>query len=465
MTRFEAAALLNACLDRITEVTDETRRLLNEFERELAVIKGRVDGLEARVGTLEAQQFSTTTKLEGQASFALGANNFGGDWDNHGINLQDQSSEGIGATTLNYDLQLALVTSFTGEDTLLTVLRSGNFGNTAFVGGGTIERGEDSSVDVAASNLSTLEFASGSGDTVFIDKLFYQLPLGNNLTATVGPLVGQEDMLAIWPSAYASEASSTVLDYTTLGGAPGAYSKNLGAGAGIWWQSDDGFAISANYVAANGANGNPNNEDNDEREGDCGGIATDCSLGSATVQIGYAADQWGIAGAYTWLQDSSLIAYGTSFLTSSFAGAEGNQANAFALSGYWMPEETGFIPSVSVGWGYNTHSYDDDAPNGAITESQSWTVGLEWNDAFFEGNAAGIAVGQGVMATELEDDTTPDDGNYVWEGWYRFQVTDNISITPAVFYLSRPLGQATASFDSSDTFSQLGGLVRTTFTF
>ena len=41
MTRYEAAALLNACLDRITEVTDELRRLLKEFETELAILKGR----------------------------------------------------------------------------------------------------------------------------------------------------------------------------------------------------------------------------------------------------------------------------------------------------------------------------------------------------------------------------------------------------------------------------------------
>ena len=59
MTRYEAAALLNACLDRITEVTDELKRLMKEFERELAILKGRVDGLEARVGELEATQFST----------------------------------------------------------------------------------------------------------------------------------------------------------------------------------------------------------------------------------------------------------------------------------------------------------------------------------------------------------------------------------------------------------------------
>ena len=69
MTRFEAAALLNACLDRVTEVTDELKRLMKEFEKELAILKGRVDGLEARVGELEATQFSTTTKLSGLATF------------------------------------------------------------------------------------------------------------------------------------------------------------------------------------------------------------------------------------------------------------------------------------------------------------------------------------------------------------------------------------------------------------
>ena len=72
MTRFEAAALLNACLDRVTEVTDELKKLMAEFEKELAILKGRVDGLEAKVGELEANQFSTTTKLKGLATFTIG---------------------------------------------------------------------------------------------------------------------------------------------------------------------------------------------------------------------------------------------------------------------------------------------------------------------------------------------------------------------------------------------------------
>ena len=78
MTRFEAAALLNACLDRVTEITDELKRLMKEFEKELAILRGRVDGLEAKVGELEATQFSTTTRLKGDSSFVIGANSFGG---------------------------------------------------------------------------------------------------------------------------------------------------------------------------------------------------------------------------------------------------------------------------------------------------------------------------------------------------------------------------------------------------
>ena len=115
MTRYEAAALLNACLDRITEVTDELRRLLKEFETELAILRGRVDGLEARVGELEATQFSTTTKLKGVATFVVGATQFRGSANA----LRQHSNKSFGATSFNNDLQLNLRTSFTGKDQLI----------------------------------------------------------------------------------------------------------------------------------------------------------------------------------------------------------------------------------------------------------------------------------------------------------------------------------------------------------
>merc|ERR1712230_195170 len=78
LTRYEAAALLNACLDRVTEITEELKRLMKEFEKELVVLKARVDGLEAQTAELAATQFSTTTKLSGVAYFWLGGATYSG---------------------------------------------------------------------------------------------------------------------------------------------------------------------------------------------------------------------------------------------------------------------------------------------------------------------------------------------------------------------------------------------------
>jgi hypothetical protein len=435
MTRYEAAALLNACLDRITEVTDELKRLMKEFEKELAVLKGRVDGLEAKVAELEATQFSTTTKLSGLATFVLGANAFSGS----SGRLVDAAKRDYGATTFNYDVQLNFDSSFTGKDLLRTTLRSGNFDgtNNSFGGAGP-------------SGLSQLEVAfqeDGGPNVVGIDRLFYQFPLGD-FTFTLGGRVGQEDMLAIWPSVYPAE---TVLDVLTLGGAPGAYNKNLGAGAGVWWQKN-GFAISANYVAANGSNGNPSE----------GGIATDGAGGTGTVQIGYAAEQWGLVATYSYIQNANdLFVYATNFTIDSFQNP--GDTSAFGLSAYWQPAESGWIPSISAGWGINSTNYNSTVNDqGLVSTSQSWSVGLQWEDAFMKGNALGMAVGQAPFATSLKGGETPNDGNYVWEWWYKFQVTDNIAVTPALFYLSRPLGGETPVGQS---FNQLGGLIKTSFRF
>jgi hypothetical protein len=121
MTRYEAAALLNACLDRVTEVTDELRALQEEFKAELIVLRGRVDGLESKVAVLEAQQFSTTTKLSGEVNFVLGG-------------VPDYRSRGDKAdgTAFNYDVRLNFDTSFTGSDLLRTRLRAGNFSDLPF---------------------------------------------------------------------------------------------------------------------------------------------------------------------------------------------------------------------------------------------------------------------------------------------------------------------------------------------
>ena len=433
MTRYEAAALLNACLDRVSEVTDELKRLIKEFEIELAIIKGRVDGLEARVGELGATHFSTTTKLSGLATFVTGANRFKGS----ASRLRSVSNAEFGGTVFNYDLQLALETSFSGKDQLTTVLRAGNFdGDRNVFGSG------------GPSGLATLETAYQEGDQpnqLAIDKLFYSFPIGDSISITAGPLVGQEDMLAMWPSAY---PSSPILDVLTLNGAPGAYNKNLGAGAGISWSGPSGLRASANYVSANGA----------LSETRTGGFATDEAAGTGTVQLGWEGESWNVAAIYAQIQNGQdLIAYATPFTQKTLSPR--GVTHAFGFGGSWSPEDSGWLPSVSLGWGVNQ---SDTQRKGQVSTSQSWAVGLEWNDVFMAGNNTGMAVGQPVFATDLRGADTPADGQFIWEWWYQFQVTDTISITPALFYLSRPMGELTPD---GSTFQQLGGLIKTTFVF
>jgi hypothetical protein len=456
MTRYEAAALLNACLDRVTEVTDELKRLMAEFEKELALLKGRVDGLEAKVGELEANQFSTTTKLKGTAYFVVGANSFGGDATAGivgsaytGIPAGQKYADGArqleGATTFNYDLRLDLDTSFTGKDLLRTRLRAGNFGDSPWSGNAPV-------------GLNAMEVAfeescgagTDCGDVVAVNRLFYQFPIGSNFTATVGARVRQDDMLALWPSAYPAD---TIIDVFTYAGAPGAYSLNLGAGGGLWWKSG-GFSISANYVSANGDNGNPSE----------GGIGTSGSQETGTVQVAYSGDNFGLAAAYTYSNGTGIYGgNGTPFAVSMFNTAD--SVNSVGISGYWQPLNASWFPSLSAGWGINTTSDKggDDLVDFASSTSQSWYVGLQWADAFVKGNTLGMAVGQPTFITNF-DAGDANDGNYAWEWWYKFQVTDNISVTPALFYLSAPLGQLQKT-DSGDSFTNFGGLVKTTFKF
>src|SRR4028119_1932029 len=100
ITRYEFAAGVNACLDRVNELiatatADLVRRedlatlqrLQEEFSAELATLRGRVDSLEAQTAELEANQFSTTTKLNGEVIFAV-ADAFG-DESANGVNGGD----------------------------------------------------------------------------------------------------------------------------------------------------------------------------------------------------------------------------------------------------------------------------------------------------------------------------------------------------------------------------------------
>lgn len=404
MTRYEAAALLNACLDRVTEVTDDLRRLLNEFQEELAALRGRVDGLEGRVGNLEATQFSTTTKLKGEATFVLG-----------GVpELETNSGRDVGNVAFNYDVRLNFDTSFTGEDLLRTRLRSGNFSEDPFG---------------SSSSLYKLDKAKITDDQVEIDRLYYQFPVSENLTVTAGPLVRNSEM-AWRPSAYNSE----ILDFFAVSGVPGVYNKATGAGVGVEYSNDNGVVASLNYVAQDGDDSST-------------GVFDEEGALNLLGQLGYRADNWGVALGYRYGTEGTRPRTYNGLWGYNGTLSDGQDSNSVALNAYWQPQQSGWVPSVSAGYGYNFVN-----GSGAATDSQSWMAGLQWDDVFVPGNSAGVAVGQAPTA-----DTSDVDDATMLEFFYKFQVTDNISVTPAVFYIS--------DAERYDRSSDWGGVIQTKFRF
>ena len=410
MTRYEAAALLNACLDRVTEVTDELNRLLKEFSSELTVLKGRVAGLETKVGQLQATQFSTTTKLRGEATFVLGGV--------EGARLSNNSN--VGNTAFNYDLRLNFDTSFTGKDLFKTRLRSGNFSSQPFG---------------SSSSLFKLDKAETYADAVKIDRLYYSFPaLTKGVTLTAGALVRNTEM-AWMPTAYKSD----ILDFFAVAGAPGVYNKATGSGFGIQYAQPgkQGIVASLNYVAQNGS-------DSTKGEFDASGAL------NTLAQVGYRAPQYGVAFGYRNGTEGTRIRTFNGVAGNAGTLAANQTSNGYSLNAYWQPKTSGIIPSVSAAYGWNYVS-GPATPN-AATNSQTWMAAVQWSDVFAKGNASGFAIGAPGNAPTLSKDAL------MWEAFYRYKVSDNISITPAVFYVSNNQGLKNAS-------SNYGGVIQTTFRF
>ncbi|NJR48906.1 MAG: iron uptake porin [Leptolyngbyaceae cyanobacterium CSU_1_3] len=215
MTRYEFAAGLNACLDRVNELIAAAtadlvkkedlatlQKLQEEFAAELATLRGRVDALETRTALLERQQFSTTTKLQGNVWVNItgatagrgvlyegplsGANDPG-----NGRFFATRTG-GLPTTltaedpniTVGFLTWLTLVTSFSGQDQLVTQLAAGNSISpyNQYASAGFFNATGTPFFDQSAGTVN------GRPD-VIIHDLFYSFPVGENVKVTVGPRI------------------------------------------------------------------------------------------------------------------------------------------------------------------------------------------------------------------------------------------------------------------------------------
>jgi len=402
-------------------------------------LQERLAEIQERVALLEARRFVPTTTLKGLVSSVLGANRYSG----NSLGGAAAANQESGGFTFNNELELNLKTSFNANDLLSMVLRVGNFGNTPFGGYGV--SGDLSSLEVAFEKSCQY----GDCDEVLsIDRLSYRWPVGAGFTALLGARIAQEDALPFMPFFY---KANPVLNVSSANGAPAAWNLSEGAGGGLWWQQHpkhqdkpQGLSIGASYIAANG-------------EGFAAydpGIGTAESGGSGSIQVGYTNASFQLAAIWTRLQKGAGSAGATVF---SAGQLEDVVSDAFGLAGSWQPATSGWLPSVSLGWGYNRSHPQPPLEPGRLIASQSWQVGLQWQGAPAPGHGFGFALGQPVFATALSGGRRPDDGGVILEGWYQLQVSDAISVAPAVFWLSRPLGMDTPD---GGRLGQLGALLR-----
>ena len=259
MTRYEFAAALNACLDKIaptigTGKSDQPsqedlatlQKLKDEFANELSALRRRIETLDARTLQLEANQFSTTTKLNGFTSFNITDATAAGSVRAEGLNAfvappprrPPRIIEDDPNVTLSGETLLTLNTSFTGRDRLVTKLLVGT-GNSPV----------NQLVSAGLFNTTGVPFTDQSGgptpNKVVLNEFFYSFPVSKNVRVIFGPRVTFFIHFDANPFTFPLRSTFNSANGTLL------TSTRFGAGAVVEWRINKQFELHTGYLAQN----------------------------------------------------------------------------------------------------------------------------------------------------------------------------------------------------------------------
>ncbi|MFB2936512.1 iron uptake porin [Aerosakkonemataceae cyanobacterium BLCC-F154] len=442
MTRYEFAAGLNSCLDRIQELIaalpggvsredlDRLRRLQEEFAAELATLRGRVDALEARVTEVEANQFSTTTKLRGEVIFGV-ASVFG---DDRAVpSGRPQTYQGLEDNAIfGYRARLNFDASFTGKDLLRIRLQARNF--TSFSG------------DVTGTNMTRLSFDGDTGGNVEVDDLYYRFPLGNIGRAFIVANSGEfNDLVTNFHPGFESSGSGAISRFGRFnplyrpndGGVGAAVNLNFGA-----------IGVDLAYLALNGSSPL---EKNGLFDGSYTAFGQLVLFPKGSFSLGLTYTHSYFPGSRVNLLGST----GSDFARRPF-GNIATFANSYGAEATWRPSKYFQI----AGWfGYTDAQSLGQGSKGSDAEIINYAVSLGFPDLGKPGNFLGLLAGVPPRVTDNDfTNREDDDTSYHLEAFYRFRVSSNISITPGAFVILNPEHN-----DDNDTIWV--GVIRTTFTF
>jgi hypothetical protein len=448
LTRYEFAAGLNACMDRIGELISSTtanlatkadletvKKLQEEFANELATLKGRVDAVEARTSVLEAQQFSTTTKLSGEAVFAVAA----------AANAGGTKNQAVFQNRIRLDFQ----SSFTGKDLLHTRLAAGNAPTFALPP-------NPGSFGVASSE-NTLTFQGAEGNAVGIDWLAYQFPIGKKLQIYIAAVGGANtDYLATTandPLDQADDASGTLSFFAAHNA---IYNIGGGSGAGVNFTFNDFLQLSFGYLAGAGTDPASPLTGNGLFNGDYAafGQLTVTPTQKLTLALTYA-NSYHSPGTPIFNYGGGSGVVGTSFANFPGGTDAAVSANSYGLSASYRFSSK-FVVSA---WGGYT---DANIKTAGVDNGEIWNYALTFAfpDLLKKGSLGGLIVGvQPYLGNARQLGFSGADNQLPLhvEAFYQYRVNDFISVTPGIIYLN--------ALDQQDSKKAVLGVLRTTFTF
>ncbi len=454
LTRYEFAAGLNACLDRVNELIATAtadlvskqdlatlQRLQEEYSAELATLRGRVDGLEARTSELEANQFSTTTKLVGEAIFAV-SDVFG---DTRAARGGDPTQDLNYNTTFSDRVRLKLLSSFTGTDQLETRLNAGNI---------VSNRGNDALGTGTGTNMSRLGFDGDTGNSVSIDKLNYAFNLTDAVRVKVDA-TGAElyENVNNFNSDFASSGRGALSRYGRF--SPIYRQGQGGAGVTVTFNPKGAISLSGAYLARTANDPTLNNGLFDGDSAIFGQLSFQPTK-AFSVGLSYARTYQTDTAANNLFQGTGSI-----FANTPFGANTRTESNNYGVEATFQ-----FSPKLAIsGWGgYTTADALTGANAGADADVWYWAGALALKDFGGEGNVLGVIFGQPPRVTggsikNVAGNTTFDDStSYHLEGLYKYKVSDNIQVTPGLLVIFNPEHN-----DANDT--EYVGTLRTTFTF
>ena len=427
LTRDEFAAALNACMQQIqrlgAQIDRDTiasiQRLQSEFSVELTALTGQIGQLETRVTTLEDRQFSPHVELEGEVIFAPSIAAGGKKADGSGESIDDN-------VVFGNRVRLALEGSFTGEDELKVRLQSRQIAEFE---------------EVTGTQMSNLGFDGDNEGQVEIDELGYQFPLTKQTNMTI--IATGEGLGDYVPTVSPWFSGSSDGAISTFGRENPIRRQGEGAGVGISHDFNDAINLSVAYVST---------EPNDPEEGIFYGPH------AAIAQLTFnPLDFLAFSLTYTNSYNSFNTGTGSELTGNPFD----DRSDAIATNGYGAEAAIALTPTLSVGGrvGY-LQATAKDLSNNFQADILTWTAFLALEDVGSEGSVAGFLFGQPPKVVDNsfgEDFEDPDTSLHI-EAFYKWQINDNIAITPAMFAVTNPE-------HNRDNDTIFIGTIRTTFTF